>query len=265
MKPERTPQTALIEQLHRLHDLCKSYDNGMCVAMDIAVALRTLLHDSPNGRSLSVLTQCGLRDKVKFLDTTTRRGTISFFSVGDNVSNKNIQVATHIYCGLLCKEINNSYHGGVQYTFSPLRKSSLYSDYEQRCISQNRFLSTKDWLDSNIFEVLKGRNWGEAQNRHLSRYQLFTILANKDGGAHYENNFQDKRMEEMFYNEYRDTQALHLLVNGSDVCFENTPLYPSVRQIAQKALVSLKLYLTENPLTQPQTRHRLSLFHFFSK
>lgn len=237
----------------------------MCVAMDIAVALRTLLHDSPNGRSLSVLTQCGLRDKVKFLDTTTRRGTISFFSVGDNVSNKNIQVATHIYCGLLCKEINNSYHGGVQYTFSPLRKSSLYSDYEQRCISQNRFLSTKDWLDSNIFEVLKGRNWGEAQNWHLSRYQLFTILANKDGGAHYENNFQDKRMEEMFYNEYRDTQALHLLVNSSDVCFENTPIYPSVRQIAQEALASLKLYLTENPLTQPQTRHRLSLFHFFSK
>ena len=95
MKPERTPQTALIEQLHRLHDLCKSYDNGMCVAMDIAVALRTLLHDSPNGRSLSVLTQCGLRDKVKFLDTTAQRGTISFFAVGDNVSNKNIQVATH--------------------------------------------------------------------------------------------------------------------------------------------------------------------------
>lgn len=103
MKPERTPQTALIEQLHRLHDLCKSYDNGMCVAMDIAVALRTLLHDSPNGRSLLVLTQCGLRDKVKFLDTTAQRGTISFFAVGDNVSNKNIQVATHIYCGLLCK------------------------------------------------------------------------------------------------------------------------------------------------------------------
>ena len=94
MKPERTPQTALIEQLHRLHDLCKSYDNGMCVAMDIAVALRTLLHDSPNERSLSVLTQCGLRDKVKFLDTTAQRGTISFFAVGDNVSNKNIQVAT---------------------------------------------------------------------------------------------------------------------------------------------------------------------------
>lgn len=85
MKPERTPQTALIEQLHRLHDLCKSYDNGMCVAMDIAVALRTLLHDSPNGRSLSVLTQCGLRDKVKFLDTTAQRGTISFFAVGNNV------------------------------------------------------------------------------------------------------------------------------------------------------------------------------------
>ena len=63
--------------------------------MDIAVALRTLLHDSPNGRSLSVLTQCGLRDKVKFLDTTAQRGTISFFAVGDNVSNKNIQVATH--------------------------------------------------------------------------------------------------------------------------------------------------------------------------
>ena len=93
MKPERTPQTALIEQLHRLHDLCKSYDNGMCVAMDIAVALRTLLHDSPNGRSLSVLTQCGLRDKVKFLDTTAQRGTISFFAVGDNVSNKNIHIS----------------------------------------------------------------------------------------------------------------------------------------------------------------------------
>jgi hypothetical protein len=27
--------------------------------------------------------------------------------------------------------------------------------------------------------------------------KLFTILTNKDGGAHYENNFQDKRMEEM--------------------------------------------------------------------
>lgn len=122
MKPERTPQTALIEQLHRLHDLCKSYDNGMCVAMDIAVALRTLLHDSPNGRSLSVLTQCGLRDKVKFLDTTSQRGTISFFAVGDNVSNKNIQVATHspLFVNPPYIQITNK-GASVKIDFSPRR------------------------------------------------------------------------------------------------------------------------------------------------
>ena len=32
--------------------------------------------------------------------------------------------------------------------------------------------------------------------------KLFNILTNKDGGAHYENNFQDKRMEEMLRRWY---------------------------------------------------------------
>ena len=32
--------------------------------------------------------------------------------------------------------------------------------------------------------------------------KLFNTLANKDGGAHYENNFQDKRMEEMLRRWY---------------------------------------------------------------
>ena len=32
--------------------------------------------------------------------------------------------------------------------------------------------------------------------------KLFNIMANKDGGAHYENNFQDKRMEEMLRRWY---------------------------------------------------------------
>ena len=32
--------------------------------------------------------------------------------------------------------------------------------------------------------------------------KLFNILANKDGGAHYENNFQDKRMEKMLRRWY---------------------------------------------------------------
>ncbi len=36
----------------------------------------------------------------------------------------------------------------------------------------------------------------------VASVKLFNILTNKDGGAHYENNFQDKRMEEMLRRWY---------------------------------------------------------------
>lgn len=238
MKPERTPQQALRDQLHRLTDLCRAYDSGSFVTMDIAVALRTLFCDGPNnGRNISVLTLSGIRDNVKLLDSTAPRKAMSFFNIGDNVSGLNITCFSNVYGGLVCKDITIGDENEYVYQFSTLVNSSVYKNYQSKCIEEGRFLSVKEWLDGIVFEV----DFGE-DKWQLSRFELFTFLANKDGGAHYELDMESNPKCRI-YNEYRDTQALHLIVNAVDVCFKDTPIAPSVRQIAQEVLVSLASYL----------------------
>jgi len=201
--------------------------------MDIAVALRVLFCDSPNnGRNISVLTLNGIRDEVKLLDTTAPRKGFSFFNLGDNVSGLDISYFSNVYGGLVCKDIAIGDGNEYVYQFSPLVSSSLYKNYESKCLEEWRFLSVKEWLEAIVFEV----DFGE-DKWQLNRFELFTNLANKDGGAHYQLDLSSDHKCKI-YNEFQDTQALHLIVNGVDVCFENTPGHPSIRQMAQEVLVS---------------------------
>lgn len=241
MKPERTPQKELKIQLLRLESSCREYDNGTDVsALNISVALRTLLYDK--GYGISVLKQCGILEDVKLFDSTAPCIGMSFFNIGDNVSNVDILYSGDIYAGLVSKDIHNGGEGELVYHFSPLCASPVYSGYRKGLLDQNRSIPIKDWLDAPVFRVN-----ADTRPIQMTREEIFLRVANKEGGAHFDpnptitkNGIQSLDPYSMFLD---DTQAIHLMVNGVDVYFENTPVFPSLRQMAEEVLISLSGYL----------------------
>ena len=233
MKTERTAQLALKDKIKNLRSLCGIYDDGNpSIAMEMSVIWRVVFYDLKKDKSL--LSQCGLRDKIQMLDSSAPRGGISYFNIGSGISNLNLLFPSNIYCGLVCKDVEIQ-ENSIKFSFSPLCNSSQYK-------KPKRLVSLKEWSDAIIYEV-----HGAGVDFSLSRTDLLRILCNKDGGAHFDKTFTTKgginQKSIDSYIAFRDDQALHLMVNGMDVRFVSDPAYPSVRQIAQEVLVSLEEYL----------------------
>ena len=230
---ERTAQLALKDKINNLKLLCKVYDEGnLAIAKEISVIWRVLFLDT--NKDSSLLTQCGLKDKIQMLDSSSPRVGISYFNIGSGISNLNLSFPSNIYCGLVCKDFKKQ-ENSIKFSFSPLCNSSQYK-------KPKRLVSLKEWSDAIIYEV-----HGDNVNFSLSRAALLYILCNKDGGAHFDKTFTTRgRFDHKSiasYIAFRDDQALHLMVNGVDVRFVNDPAYPSVRQIAHEVLASLEEYM----------------------
>lgn len=233
MKAERTAQLALKDKINNLKLLCKVYDEGnLAIAKEISVIWRVLFLDT--NKDSSLLTQCGLKDKIQMLDSSSPRVGISYFNIGSGISNLNLSFPSNIYCGLVCEDINRE-GNSICYSFSPLCSSSQYKNSE-------KYISLKKWSNQIVFDIR-----GEGVDISLSRADFLQILCNKDGGAHFDKTFTTRgRFDHKSiasYIAFRDDQALHLMVNGVDVRFVNDPAYSSVRQIAHEVLASLEEYM----------------------
>ena len=215
---------ALDIQLQRLKNSCDSYDSNSISYLDISVVLRLLFHDSKTQTSL--LTKLGLKDKLKMLDTAIPRGRLAFWCMDEGVSNLTI-MQTAVYGGLVAKRIVNE-NGLYTFHFQPLCSSSQYSDYEQKCLRNGQLKSVKEWLQQKIYSDSNGNS--------LSRYELLMVVANNDGGAHVDEDSQ-KRDD---YLQFRRPDGLDIRVNGEIKAFVNNPVPPSIRQIAQEVLVSIR-------------------------
>lgn len=219
-------EPALKEQLKMLYTDCIAFDTiDECVYTNIAVKLRLLFYD--NGSQKSLLTLLGLKDKLMMLDTSQKSGAISFWRLGDNVSNQTI-THTAVYGALVAKEAVLE-NGVPVYHYKPLATHPQYARYEKDCIDNGRLKFVKKWLEQEIYFDNKGVK--------LSRFALITEVANKDGGAHIDPD--EKKSKE--YKQFRSPDGLGIIVNGRRDAFLNTPVPSSLRQMAREVLVSMHL------------------------
>ena len=219
-------ESRLKEQLERLSTDCIAFDSiNECAYANISVTLRSIFCDTTKQESL--LTKLHLKEQLRMLDTSLKPGTNSFWSLGDNFSNQTI-VLPDIYGGLVAKEAVLS-DGKKLYHYKPLATHPQYAQYEKNSIQEERFLSVKDWLEKVIYDDKKGVK--------LSRYDLIKEVANKDGGAHIDEDA--KKSKE--YLQFRSCDGLGISVNGKRDAFSNNPVPSSLRQMAQEVLTSMQI------------------------
>lgn len=219
-------ESRLKDELKKLAAECEAFDTiAMLIAEDISVTLRSLFCDTTKQESF--LTKLHLKEQLRMLDTSLKPGTVSFWELGDNVSNQTI-VLPDIYGGLVAKEV---VHIGDKtlYHYKPLATHPQYAQYEKKRIQEGRFLSVKDWLEKVIYDDKKGVK--------LSRYDLIKEVANKDGGAHIDEDA--KKSKE--YLQFRSCDGLGIIVNGKRDAFSNNPVPSSLRQMAQEVLTSMQI------------------------
>lgn len=198
-----------------LKKLCEIYDEGLTYsAVLISTLLRTLLKDKGNTKSM--LMQLNLKDSLKFLDSSTKRGTTSFWEIGENVSNISICTYANFYGGLLKKKIQNL-NGELTLDFLPLLDAN-------RTV---RWLSFDEWYKGTVLE--------SPTPMKMTRKDIIEIVTDKDGGAHIDSKIPEN------YAEFRESTSLHYKLNGKDAIFNQNPVYVSVRQIAYELLESLKI------------------------
>jgi hypothetical protein len=192
------------EHMKLMAVLCDCYDRGNdIIALSIAAAIRVLVHDTRS--STSLLTHLS-RKNAQYLNSNFR----------------NPREAVHL--GLVRRinvGVNDGKGGEAKYW--PLCDERYFATPTDHFI----FVPFEDWWNDRIFENHKS---------HLTRKDLVLAIADKDGGAHF-----DKEVEER-YDDFRKSWS-----GGSNLVgrrsrmkreYDNIPIYPAVRQIGYELLHS---------------------------
>jgi hypothetical protein len=192
------------EHLELMRVLCECYDRGdEIVALSIATAIRVLVHDTDS--STSPLKHLGRKDR-RYLSTNFR------------------DPAQRVHLGLV-RRINvgvNDGNGG-EAKYWPLC-DELYFPSPTEHFS---LLAFDDWWKEPVFENAKC---------NLTRKDLVLIMANKDGGAHFDIEIDER------YDDFRKSSSggssLFGRLSGAVRGYDNVPIHPAVRQIAYELLRS---------------------------
>ena len=179
----------------------KSFDDGFeDEAKRLAVVIRVLVHDTRNSTSLLILLD---KKGIGFYDSA--------------VPNDPRNLLT--YNGLTMMRMSTS--EGASYV-APL-------DNGPPSRSRTRKISFKVWWDG-VF-VIKDK-----YGKTFTRKDLILSVANTDGGAHV-----DPKLDETYSNLTRfNSIGWKFFSRGVEDDFRNSPVLPSVRQIAHEVLKTLK-------------------------
>jgi hypothetical protein len=140
-------------QFRLIESACRSYDDGLQeAALQIAVALRVLIHETSQSHSL--LGQLSLRDSVKLLSTIPELEPAA--KVANNVLTETITFGVGI----------------GPFGFAPDLESPPYKNY----------ISVEDWWSQVVHEF----------RQKFSRKDIVLKAANEDGGAHIKPNPSQK-------------------------------------------------------------------------
>lgn len=219
-----------------LEHLCEEFDRGRTeAALWIAVVLRTLLHTSSNQnkdkkKNTNKLESIAIIEQLKVIDSKYDFDFLSTsfpcpegqtfaqgWQIGNGVCGVNVALAS-VYAGLIIKTINRADEEG--YVADTMIKCS---QFEQT----HRMLPLKEWMNEKVFLDKVGGN-------SLTRWGVISMLANKDGGAHFDPKVPVK------YDTFRHPNLFKVSFGSIEVPFSRNPVYVSVRQIAWEVLESLK-------------------------
>ena len=229
---ERDPQEVVDVyeyNISMLHHLCEEFDKGRTeAALWIAVVLRTLLHTHFNkGKrtSYAIIDQLKEMDKkydFTFLSTGFGCPDSSSFAqgwqLGDCVCGVNVSAAS-VFAGLIIKTVNRV-EGGGGYVADAVIKEGKFDTI-------NRWLPLDEWLNEIVFRALSTK-------KELSRWDVISLIANKDGGAHFDSNVPIK------YDTFRHPNLFTVRFGETIIPFSKNPVYVSVRQMAWEVLESVK-------------------------
>lgn len=199
---DRDLENDLSEQLQFLASSASAFDQGeLSESKRIALVIRVLVHDTAMSHSL--LAQLGIKDSLAWADSAP---------VIDNDPNIVGRSPGLTSMGLGA--------GGI--TFSARHMDSI----EQS--NTTRYVSFSDWWERPV--IL------DSNDAEFSRKELVLALVNKDGGAHLD----------------RLNEKTHALVHGNSAGFVRidtaggtsepipTPIYASVRTVAEELLLTLR-------------------------
>jgi len=187
--------------------LCQYFDIDQeeILALPISTAIRVLVHDTP--KSTSLLKHLN-KKKIKFISTNTT-----------NQKEK-------VHLGLV-RRINVGVTDGKggEAKYWPLCNEKYFPMPEEK-----NYLEFEEWWSQEKVFV--------APQSALTRKDLVLSVANKDGGAHFDDKVQKK------YDDFRYSwsggSTLVGINSGAARGYDNIPTYPAIRQIAYELLKSIK-------------------------
>ena len=207
----RTPEDygrAFRDQVELLRSAAKAYDEGaQAQALNLAIRVRTLVHD--RGRGTSLLKQLGVKDRLPYLDTALAEYEAP---------------AVVMHAGLCMITASLGSDGASRYT-APLGELSPDRQHPPAAF--------EDWWNEPVVTVDGGRRF--------SRADFVLTLANQDGGGHV-----DPTLGESYAAIARAGVPQFQPAAGADSRLRNLVL-PSVRQIAFELDESLRAGVAEDP------------------
>jgi hypothetical protein len=191
----------LKEQIAFMQESAISYDSGFeSEAKRLAVVIRVLVHDT--SQSTSLLTLLGRKRQMLFYDSASKYDP-------RNPATSN------------CLTVMKLSATEAEYD-APLDDLSSGRD-------KNRKRSFDNWWERLII-------YGDNKNNAFTRKDLVLAVANKEGGAHVDPTLDQRYADLSRFNSL----GWKLFVHGEEKDFNNTPILPSIRQIAHEVLRTLR-------------------------
>jgi len=184
--------------------LCDCFDSGNdVVAISIATAIRVLVHDTEC--SISLLTHLG-RKNGQFLNTNFR----------DPREPVHLGLVRRINIG-----VNDGKGGEAKYW--PLCDERYFPTPREHFT----FAPFDDWWGERVFEN---------QKSYLTRKDLVLAIVNKDGGAHFDTEVEERYDD--FRKPWSGKSSLVGRRSGVKRGYDNIPIYPAIRQMGYELLHS---------------------------
>ena len=196
------------DYLDLLQLLCDYYDRDKkeLLALPISTSIRVLVHDTKT--SVSLLKHLQKKEALRYLST--------------NVNND----CESVHLGIV-RRINVGVTDGVggEAKYWPLCDETYFQSPEE----SNELDFSEWWEKEEVFKT---------KEHSLTRKDIVLSVANKDGGAHFDSEVDEK------YNAFRHSwsggSTLVGINSGIRRGYDNIPIYPAIRQIAHELLSTIK-------------------------
>ena len=200
--------------IDKLNALCESFDQGDNDALySTCSILRWLLSDSLDTKSL--LTQAGKKSEIKFIDSSIKdRQGFSYWTIGGNICNINMQATPATYAGLLYKKLARANDKFLQCDIEPLFDRSAH---------EAKMVDFDEWYHQEVYANVR-------RGCSISRKDIIENLPENEIGVRKSGK----------YDIFKDSTMLGFYINGMPIRFSQNPAFVSLRQIAWEVIESLK-------------------------